>query len=95
MLHCCHPHSTIQEGWNRLFLKGAETPFMPAFVLAASIYLFYKALNGADASVWLDYVRLFDESRAVHATTLDFGLCTALVPFWMSNDAEGRRWEPR
>jgi len=31
----------------------------------------------------------------VHATSIDFTLCTLLAPFWMSNDAEGRRWEQR
>jgi hypothetical protein len=40
-------------------------------------------------------VRLFDQSRLVHATSIDFALCTLLAPFWMANDAEGRQWEQR
>ncbi len=28
-------------------------------------------------------------------TTLDFLTLTTLVPFWMSNDAEARKWEQR
>jgi hypothetical protein len=33
--------------------------------------------------------------RFVHVTSIDFLTLTALVPFWMSNDAELRKWEPR
>lgn len=49
----------------------------------------------AGGDVWLDYAKLFDESRLVHASTVDFLLLTALMPFWMSNDAELRKWEQR
>ena len=51
------------------------------------------ALPGGDA--WLGYLRLFEESRFVHVTSLDFMCLTALAPFWMANDAEGRKWEQR
>lgn len=49
----------------------------------------------AGGQAWMEYLRLFDESRLVHATSIDFTLCTLLAPFWMSNDAEGRNWEQR
>mmetsp|Transcript_16127 Transcript_16127/g.34903 ORF Transcript_16127/g.34903 Transcript_16127/m.34903 type:complete len:271 (+) Transcript_16127:1-813(+) len=82
------------EGWNKLFLRGAETPVMPAVLLAASVYLIGTALTaGSDA--WLGYLKLFDESRLVHVTTLDFATLTALAPFWMSNDAQLRDWKDR
>lgn len=82
------------EGWNRLFLKGAETPVLPALLAAgAGFYLFKAVTAGGDA--WVDYLRLFDQSRLVHVTTVDFMLCTLLAPFWMSNDAEGRKWQQR
>lgn len=46
-------------------------------------------------AAWYEFLRLFDSSRLVHATTIDFTICTLLAPFWMSNDAEGRKWEQR
>jgi hypothetical protein len=80
------------KGWSRLFLRGAETPVVPALLLAAASYWIFRAAS-SPASAWLEYVRQFDASRLVHATTVDFALCTALVPFWLSLDAEGRRWK--
>lgn len=41
------------------------------------------------------FLQLFDESKLVHASTIDFALFTLLTPFWMANDAEGRDWAPR
>jgi hypothetical protein len=79
------------NGWNRLFLRGAETPILPALLLAAGSYWLFRA-GTSPASAWLEYLRQFDSSRLVHATTVDFALCTALVPFWLALDAEGRRW---
>lgn len=38
---------------------------------------------------------MFDESRLVHATSIDFLLFTTFAPFWMYNDAQKRGWEPR
>ena len=79
------------EGWNRLFLRGAETPVLPALLLAAGGYWIFRAAS-APPEAWLEYLRQFDSSRLVHATSVDFALCTALVPFWLTLDAEGRRW---
>lgn len=82
------------EGWNKLFMRGAETTWLPALLAAsAATYLYQMASAGGEA--WVDYVRLFDQSRLVHATSVDFALCTLLAPFWMQNDAEGRGWEQR
>lgn len=39
---------------------------------------------------WYGYFKLFDESRFVHVTTIDFLLLSAFMPFWISNDAEFR-----
>lgn len=75
-------------------MKGAETAVLPALLSAgAAFYLFQAATAGGAA--WLEYLRQFDSSRLVHATSVDFALCTLLAPFWMSNDAEGRKWEQR
>jgi hypothetical protein len=83
-----------QEGWNRLVLKGNETALLPAALLAAAAWCLW-GMASAGTAAWADYVQLFDESRLVHASSLDFALFTALVPFWMSVDADGRQWAPR
>jgi hypothetical protein len=80
------------KGWSRLFLRGAESPVLPALLLAVAAYWISRAAT-APPDAWLEYLRQFDSSRLVHATTVDFALCTALVPFWLTLDAEGRRWE--
>jgi hypothetical protein len=75
-------------------MRAAETPWLPAGLLAGSAYWLSRAFSaGGDA--WLQYLQLFDQSRLTHATSLDFVLLTLLVPFWMSNDAERRGWEQR
>jgi hypothetical protein len=97
----CHQLATmclcvliVQEGWDKAFMRAAETPYLPAGLLAGSAYWLSQALSaGGDA--WLQYLQLFDQSRLTHATSLDFVLLTLLMPFWMSNDAERRNWEQR
>ncbi len=42
---------SLQEVWNRLAMKGAETKVLPALALAASLYLIYNAAT-ADAATW-------------------------------------------
>ena len=49
----------------------------------------------APGEAWAQYVKLFDESRFVHVTTLDCGALTLLCPFWMWNDAQRRGWGAR
>ncbi|KAG2487273.1 hypothetical protein HYH03_014114 [Edaphochlamys debaryana] len=88
------PPASELEGWNKLFLKGAETPVMPALLLAGSAYCIYLAATAGDY-YWLDYLKLFDESRLVHVTTIDFATLTLLAPFWMELDASGRNWSQR
>jgi len=82
------------EGWNRLFMKGAETPVMPALLLAGALAMFYQA-GTASGEAWAAYGKLLEESRLVHVTTLDFLCLSALAPFWMANDAEARNWGGR
>eukprot|EP00798_Chlamydomonas_sp_ICE-L_P016492 gene16492-22718_t len=77
------------EGWNKLILKGTESAVLPGLLLAGAIYQWYNIFN-APGEAWLGYLNLFDESRLVHVTTLDFTILTALMPFWMYNDAEAR-----
>jgi len=89
---CCA--CLLQEGWNKAFMRAAETPWLPAGLLAGSGYWLWQALS-AGGTAWLQYLQLFDQSRLTHATSLDFVLLTLLMPFWMSNDAERRNWEQR
>jgi uncharacterized membrane protein len=84
----------LQEGWNKFYMRAAETVWLPAGLLAGSVYWLYHALSAGTDS-WLYYLQLFDESRLVHATSVDFALCTLLMPFWLSNDASQRKWESR
>ena len=45
---------------------------------------------GTGSDEWYGFFKLFDESRFVHVTTIDFLLLSAFMPFWISNDAEFR-----
>ena len=36
-------HHPLQEGWNKLFMKGAETPVMGAGLLLGSLVMVYQA----------------------------------------------------
>ena len=51
------------------------------------------ALAGGEA--WTEYLQLFNESRFVHVTSLDFAALCLSAPFWMWNDAEKRQWPGR
>ncbi|KAK9840204.1 hypothetical protein WJX74_005416 [Apatococcus lobatus] len=49
----------------------------------------------ADSKLLVDYLRLFDESRVVHVSSLDALALVAFSPYWMYNDAERRQWSSR
>ena len=53
----------------------------------------YLCVAGGQA--WLGYFSMFDESRFVHVTSLDFLALTLLAPFWVLNDASTRSWSDR
>lgn len=82
------------EGWNKLAMKGAETTVLPGIALAGATYLLYNMFSASGAA-WLDYIKLFDESRLVHISTIDLCVLATLCPYWMSNDAELRGWKDR
>ena len=50
----------------------------------------FQTLVSSSAADWLAFVRLFDESRLVHATTLDFSLFSLLAWYWIAHDARAR-----
>ena len=49
----------------------------------------------ADSKLLTDYLKLFDESRVVHVSSLDALALVAFSPYWMYNDAERRQWSSR
>lgn len=85
------PPKSELEGWRRFMLKGTETTWLPASLVAGTLFLFGMAIT-AGPGYWSDYLKLFDESRFVHVTTVDFALLTAIIPFWIANDANLRGW---
>lgn len=65
----------------------------PACVACVCVACLQAASAGG--AWWSDYFKLLDESRFVHVTSLDFATLTALMPFWMDNDATARNWDKR
>ena len=84
----------MQEGWRSLGVKATESPIIAWLLLVSAVAcLGQAALAGGEA--WAGFLRYFDESRAVHATAIDFTALTVVAPTWMRNDAQVRRWEGR
>ena len=57
--------------------------------LVATAGLLFNAFSSGVES-WNAYFRLFDESKFVHVTSLDFCALSALAPLFLWNDAEKR-----
>ena len=51
------------------------------------------ALALADPAARAEFGHLFDESRLVHVSSLDFLTLSSLAPFWVANDAAARGWK--
>lgn len=85
---------STQEGWGNLSLRVTESRVFAALLFGgALISLAQVAL--APSAQWVEFGKLFDESRLVHVSTLDLTVLTLCAPFWMFNDAAQREWEPR
>lgn len=82
------------EGISNLVGAGMESPIL-AYALLAGALLCIGQAAFAGSAAWQQYIKLLEESRFVHTTTLDFLTLTSLAPFWMANDAELRNWEGR
>jgi hypothetical protein len=65
-----------------------------ALLTGGALFLLAAAATAGGAA-WSEYLKLFDESRFVHVTSIDFLCLTAFAPFWMWNDAQQRDWGPR
>ena len=88
------PAAENLQGIGNLQGRGMESPILAWLLLAGSLFCIGQAATAGGDS-WNDYVKLLQESRLVHVTTLDFLTLTTLAPFWMENDAELRKWEDR
>lgn len=76
-------------GPGSLCMRALESRWT-ALGLAAVAVLQVGLAAAAGPAAWADYGRLFDESRFVHVTTLDFLTLSALAPFWVANDSDRR-----
>ncbi len=88
------PPGPEQQTGFQVGLKITESPITAVLMTGTAVWLWYNVFT-ADIYAWVEYSRLFRESRLVHATTLDFFLFTAFAPFWMYNDAAARDWKQR
>lgn len=79
------------QGTGNLLTKGMESPVIAWLLLAGALYCIFNAATAGGDS-WAEYLRLLQESRLVHVTTVDFLTLTSLAAFWMDNDATCRKW---
>jgi phosphotransferase system glucose/maltose/N-acetylglucosamine-specific IIC component len=86
----CPPDSEeLTTGWGKYAMQALESQVLPGVLLAATIGLLFNAFTSGPAS-WDAYLRLFDESKFVHITSLDFCALSALAPLFLWNDAQRR-----
>lgn len=88
------PSKADLEGPGNILGLGMESPVLAWLLLAGSVFCVGQ-LATAGATSWAEYIRLFQESRLVHVTTVDFLTLSTLAPFWMENDASLRQWDGR
>lgn len=81
--------SELTEGWGKYGMQAIESQILPAALLIASVGLLFNAFTSGVES-WNAYFRLFDESKFVHVTSLDFCALSALAPLFLWNDAQKR-----
>lgn len=72
--------------------KALESRLTAAVLLCATLGLVGTASLAGDVA-WLDFSRLFKESRLVHVTSVDFLTLSLCAPFWVYNDASARGYK--
>jgi hypothetical protein len=72
--------------------KALESRVTAALLLAATLGLLAKAATAGPAA-WEEFGHLFQESRLVHVTSVDFLTLSLCAPFWVWNDAAARRYD--
>eukprot|EP00884_Botryococcus_braunii_P015266 jgi/Botrbrau1/2422/Bobra.0395s0046.1 len=88
------PSAADLEGWGNLSLRITESRGFAVLLLVGATVSIGQMVT-ASPEQWLDYLKLFDESRLVHVSSLDLTVLTCVAPFWMFNDAAQRDWQPR
>ena len=79
----------LADGAKGAALRLLESRGLGLFLAGVSLFAVGSAaVAGPDA--WRAYGRLFDESRLVHVTTLDFITLSACAWSWVQNDARAR-----
>lgn len=81
--------SELATGWGKYALQAVESQILPAALLVATIGLLFNAFSSGIGS-WNAFFRLFDESKFVHVTSLDFVALTACLPLFLWNDSQKR-----
>jgi hypothetical protein len=84
----------LESGLGQYAMRALESWWLPASQLLTATALLFNAITSGVGS-WNEYFRLFDESKLVHVTSLDFCALTALLPLFLWVDAEKRKWGPR
>ena len=88
------PAKADLEGAGNILGLGMESPVLAWLLLASGVFCVGQIAT-AGTTAWADYIKLVQESRLVHVTTVDFLTLTTLAPFWMDNDAQLRQWDGR
>lgn len=83
-----------QEGFSKPFLQLQESRIYGILLGISALYLFGDAALAGDGS-WQEFFQLYETSRLVHVTSLDFVTLNLLIPFWLANDASERSWDKK
>jgi hypothetical protein len=83
------PPAADLEGVKGAGLRLLESRGLALFLCGVAAFALGSAAAAGPAA-WVAYGQLFDESRLVHVTTLDFITLTACSWSWVGNDARAR-----
>uniref|UniRef100_A0ACD5ZU35 Uncharacterized protein n=1 Tax=Avena sativa TaxID=4498 RepID=A0ACD5ZU35_AVESA len=75
--------------WPLKFLESKLTAGV-TFAVGLGLIIYAAKAGGAD---WQEFFQYARESKFIHATSIDFTLCSAFSPFWVYNDMTARRWK--
>ncbi|GBG68819.1 hypothetical protein CBR_g3513 [Chara braunii] len=76
---------------DRLFYRVSESKLAPWLLLVAALGI--TGLGVREGGKWVvDYWHIFQESRFVHVSSIDFVMLYVMTPFWALNDMTMRNW---